>query len=330
MSVDSKRNSACFVWAFIAMTYLLINRADATAFVASDSDSSYLAEVTGSAQMMRSEGQLQAAPSHHAHVAHALVTHNDGAHKSSSDDTATKSGKLKIALYYESRCPDCVLFINNSLAPLWQNKDLNQHIELTMNPYGNAMTVPMSQISEGYVFWHPERKTGWDFVHICQHGGEECFANTIQACAISKLPQEKHMEMILCMEILPNYGIEKASYDCMEKFSIDKDTIRKCATGSEGNKILAELGKQTAKVPGRGGTPWLMINGKHEENPMNLLKTVCAHVGPEPAACKPFGTERGGSKKSKKDEDDGDYFHVFNKVNNVDKNLVIIPPPKRI
>jgi hypothetical protein len=329
------RNSPCFVFACLAAAYLVINPVVAVAVHGKEADSSYLAEVTGSAQMLRSE-------SHHATEAHPdgddrIVISPDK--DSNADDdkdsnanhaAAKQQGKLKVELYYESRCPDCVLFINNSLAPIWQNKDLNPHIELTMNPYGNAMTVPISQISEGYFFWHPERKTGWDYVHICQHGGEECFANTIQACAISKLPQEKHMELILCMESLPEWGIEKASYECMEKLSVDKNKIRSCANGPEGNKILAELGKKTQQVPGRTGTPWLMVNGQHLENPTNLLKTVCAHVGPESStSCKPFATEK-GAKKSKKEEDDGDEFQVFNKLNNVDKNLVIMPPPKRI
>jgi interferon gamma-inducible protein 30 len=287
--------------------------ADGAALQAS-ADSSYIAEVTSSSQIMRSEGL-----SHSPHAGDGSVAANE---------------KLKLELYYESRCPDCIMFINNSLAPLWRNAELNQHFELTMNPYGNAMTVPMSEISEGYSFWHPEQKA-YDYVHICQHGGEECFGNTIQACAISKLPQEKHMEMILCMESLPEYGLEKASYECMEKFSIDKHKIRECVNGPEGNKILAEFGEQTRKVPGRQGTPWLMVNGKHLENPDNLLKTVCAHVlvgqTSPPSSCKPFEKAAAPKKHEKKeDEHSDDWFQVLGKVNNVDKNLVMMPPPKHI
>jgi interferon gamma-inducible protein 30 len=266
----------------------------------------------------------------HTSPAHSSTAHTQEATEKRNATHASDHSKLKIELYYESRCPDCVLFINNTLGPLWRNEELNAHIDLVMNPYGNAMTVPMSQISEGYKYWHPERAHGWDYVHICQHGGEECFGNTIQACAISKLPQEKHMELILCMESLPDWGLEKSSYECMEKFSIDKDKIKECAKGAEGNKLLGEFGHKTNQVPDRGGTPWLMINNVHLENPSNLLKAVCAHVGPGPESCKPFEHEHGHAHHEDSGSDEGDEFQVFGKMNNVDKSLVILPPPKKV
>ena len=57
---------------------------------------------------------------------------------------------VAINLYYETRCPDCVEFINQTLRPLWNNKDIRPHLNITMNPYGNAMSIPVAKVSEGY------------------------------------------------------------------------------------------------------------------------------------------------------------------------------------
>lgn len=336
MVSDTRRNCARLVFACLSTSWLFSDVADAIAVQASGTDSTYFAEVTGSAQMMRSEGPQQPAAREQNLVgAHKSASaHHD---KSAHDSHSSSPAKVKIELYYESRCPDCVLFINNSLAPFWQNKELNPHIELKMNPYGNAETMPMSEISAGYKYWHPEKNssTGWDYVHICQHGGEECFGNTIQACAISKLHQNASMDLILCMESMPEYGLEKSSFECMDKFNIDKDLIRTCASGPEGNKLLAEFGNATNKVPGRAGTPWLLINGHHLEDPENLLKEVCAKVGPGPTSCKQFehhgDAHHGAHHGAQNGEEHGDdWFPVLTKINNVDKNLVILPPPTKV
>lgn len=325
MTTDSKRNSIYLVLACALLTDIV----DAVAVQASGTESSYFAEVTGSAQMMRSEGKpVSTHPPAHAHAQAA----RPASHSVAAGKKATPVKKVKLELFYESRCPDCVEFMNSSVAKIWRDKELNPHIDLVLNPYGNAMTVPMAKISEGYKFWHPDRKNEWKDVFICQHGDEECFADTLQACAIAKLPQEQHVELIFCMEGKAPYETpERSSYECMEDLKINKEDMRTCANGKEGNQILFEAGVRTSKVPGRDGTPWILIDGKHLENPEHLLREVCAKVGPGMKACKAFERKPEDSKSEKKDdtEQDPNWFRVLGKVNNVDKNLVMMSPPEK-
>jgi len=209
--------------------------------------------------------------------------------------TATKTKQnLTIELYYESRCPDCVEFVNNTLRPIW-NSDLRDHLTLTMNPYGNSMSVPVKNVSEGYKFFHPNSTgAGWDYVHICQHGTDECFGNLVHACALKsdKVNQSEAMELIFCMadnalRERPD-GIEKASYECMSKAGIDQKPIKECVQGTHGNKIMTELGELTQKVPGRTGTPWVMLGGVNLADASKLLKNVCHQLGNSPSSCSSF------------------------------------------
>jgi len=210
--------------------------------------------------------------------------------------TATKTlGNVTIDLYYESRCPDCVEFINNTLAPLWRNADLRDHLTLTMNPYGNSMSIPVKNVSEGYRFFHPNTTgAGWDYVHICQHGTDECFGNLVHACALKsdEVHQSQAMELIFCMaddamKEQPS-GIEKASYECMAKAGIDQKPIKECVQSTHGNKLMTDFGKLTQKVPDRTGTPWVMLGGKNLVDASKLLKSVCHQLGNSPSSCSSF------------------------------------------
>lgn len=205
----------------------------------------------------------------------------------------TTHGPVSINLYYETRCPDCIMFINQTLEPLWRTKGLDKHLNITLNPYGNAMSIPVANVSEGYKFFHPGKTgAGWDYVHICQHGTDECFGNLIQACAIKKVPQDQYMELVFCMASKPNWGIEKSSYECLLNAKIDPKPIKECATSPEGNKMMAEFGKLTGAVQGRQGTPWVMIDGVNLANVTNLLGAACGKLGNGPEACAPFAKSK--------------------------------------
>jgi len=205
------------------------------------------------------------------------------------EDTAPTK-LVSINLYYETRCPDCIEFINNTLAPMWANKDIRPHLNITVNPYGNAMSIPMANVSAGYKFWHAETTgTGFDYVHVCQHGSDECLGNLIQACAISMVEKEKYMDMVFCMAAKPDWSIEKASYECMVSAGVPHDQVKECATSARGNKLYADLGRKTDAVPGRQGTPWIMIDGINLQNVTDLMRTVCTGIGDAgPTSCSPF------------------------------------------
>jgi len=211
---------------------------------------------------------------------------------------------VSINLYYETRCPDCIEFINNTLAPMWANKDIRPHLNITVNPYGNAMSIPMANVSAGYKFWHAETTgTGFDYVHVCQHGSDECLGNLIQACAISMVEKEKYMDMVFCMAAKPDWSIEKASYECMVSAGVPHDQVKECATSARGNKLYADLGRKTDAVPGRQGTPWIMIDGINLQNVTDLMRTVCTGIGDAgPTSCSSFQAAPAATEAPAKDD----------------------------
>lgn len=208
--------------------------------------------------------------------------------KSEDKDWASK-GPVSINLYYETKCPDCVEFINQTLSQLWADEELREHLNITINPYGNAMSVPTAKVSDGYKFFHAETTgAGWDYVHICQHGADECLGNLIQACAIEKVEQKKYMSMVICMASEPQWGIEKLAYECMDKAKIDPKPIKDCVTSTHGNQLMAQLGKATGEVQGRKGTPWVMVGGINLENVTDLMRSACHGLLNGPKTCAGF------------------------------------------
>lgn len=237
------------------------------------------------------------------------------AQKTQNVSTSVYTGKnatVNVHLFYETRCPDCIEFINGTLAPLWRNKEMRSRLNITMNPYGNAMSLPVEKVSAGYKWWHPETtKDEWAYVHICQHGNDECLGNLIQTCAAGLAEQGQFMEMVFCMADRSGrgWGIEKSSYECMQKHNIDAKQVKECVESPQGNKLFADYGKITSAVEGRQGTPWVLINGAALANPAELERTVCTHIlvqeptmGQEPysgpESCKPYMKEIAGGKGS--------------------------------
>jgi interferon gamma-inducible protein 30 len=258
------------------------------------------------------------------------ANYNAAGHKAQSGNSSGDSSTVKtvnIHLFYETRCPDCVMFLNQTLEPLWRNKEMRPHLNITVNPYGNAMSLPVANVSDGYKFWHPESTTHeWEYVHICQHGTDECLGNLIQACTISLVEQEKYMEMILCMADKPDWSIEKASYECMQQHGIDHDSVKECVNSPQGNKLFADYGKITQDVPGRQGTPWVLINGQALGNVTDLMKTVCTHVmvaGSGPTSCQPFAGAPAAPAPAAEGGGDGD-FTVLPVLQKREKNLVAL------
>lgn len=298
----------CFLttFAFVAEAVVITNKADeAEIIVGADAK-----------QMMRN-------------VNHPASTHAKAADKNATSAAPAKT--VNINLYYETRCPDCIEFINGTLAPLWRNKEMRPHLNITMNPYGNAMSLPVANVSEGYKFWHPETTSdGWEYVHICQHGTDECLGNLIQACAISIAKQDQYMELVLCMADKPRWSIEKASYDCMHQHGIDHHTVQECVNSPQGNKLFADFGQATQAVPGRKGTPWVLINGATLGNVTDLMQTVCSHVMVEengPTSCKPFAKAAAAASAPKAHGGaDGDFTVL--PVLKKEKQLVELSPDK--
>lgn len=214
----------------------------------------------------------------------------------SDNKNTTAPQKVDIDVYYETRCPGCLLFLNRTLEPLWRKRNLREVFNINMYTYGNGMTVPVANISDGYKFWHPDSTgKGWKNVQICQHGNDECLGNLVQVCVKNITDHEKHMDLIFCMtaSTIAGYGVEKSTYECMEKVGIDKDKVRDCVTSPRGDELVTAAGAQTRTLKGRLGTPWVLVGGQHVAdnilmNSTLLLQSVCQHVNNAPVPCAPF------------------------------------------
>lgn len=217
--------------------------------------------------------------------------------QSRSECTTVPGAKVSLDVYYESRCPGCLLFINKTLEPLWRTPGLKDVLNISMVTFGNSRSVPVAEISEGYKFFHPETaEQGWDTVQICQHGSDECFGNLIHLCSQHVTDDhDKYMELIFCTAAMTIDGFaeENSAYQCMEKAGIDKDKVRECVTSKTGNQLMEAAGKVTAELKDRQGTPWVMVAGAHVEDHLLVNKTlmtqsVCSHVCNVPEPCAPF------------------------------------------
>jgi len=229
--------------------------------------------------------------------------------------------KVSVDVYYETRCPGCLLFINRTLEPLWRQKGMADVLNISMITYGNGMTIPIKDVSEGYKFWHPQTTgKGWNSVQICQHGADECLGNLVQLCTKEVAKHEQYMELIFCMAAtsIQGYGEEKSTFECMQKNGIDHDKVRKCVTSTQGNELATKAGQQTHLLKDRKGTPWVMIEGTHVEdqllmNTTLLMQSVCSHVDNGPVPCSPFKKPKAAPAPApaRAAPSEGDDFQVF-------------------
>mmetsp|Transcript_7062 Transcript_7062/g.12154 ORF Transcript_7062/g.12154 Transcript_7062/m.12154 type:complete len:314 (-) Transcript_7062:50-991(-) len=208
---------------------------------------------------------------------------------------SSNNSKVHIQVYYETRCPYCVSFLNATLGSFWQKSDLKSNVNISLYPYGNAQTVLVSNVSMGYKFWHPKvEQSKITSMSVCQHGKDECFGNLIQACAIHLEPQDVHMDFIVCMSARVEDSFEKSSYECMEEAGMDKAKMKDCVMGEQGSNITNEMAMKTEAVHGRVGTPWILVDGQNLENPDELQKAVCEILDYGPTSCTKYADPEDG------------------------------------
>lgn len=189
----------------------------------------------------------------------------------------TADGKVKVDLYSESLCPDCLAFIRGSLKTAANTKDFWKICEFNIIPYGNARRT--------------QNGSSWSFT--CQHGVRECQGNLIEGCAIKKYEfYTQALPFILCLEENTT-DFSAQGQRCATKFNLDWNAINTCATGAEGNKYMYDFAVATEKlVPAHTYVPWIVVNDRHttsSENAViaNMVRYVCSiYTGPERiAAC---------------------------------------------
>jgi len=188
--------------------------------------------------------------------------------------------QVNVALYYESLCPGCRSFITGQVAKAVQ--EIGDIITVDLVPFGNAHEEKAG--AEG---------DSWKFT--CQHGESECRGNMMETCAMSLLKDFKsYWPFVLCLEST-NGDFDTIGQQCASKAKVDFDSIKACVNGAQGNAAEHKMAEKTENLnPPHKYTPWIVVNGKHNEiiqrrAQMNLVKYVCEeYTGTKPAACSKY------------------------------------------
>ncbi|XP_006649925.1 gamma-interferon-responsive lysosomal thiol protein-like isoform X2 [Oryza brachyantha] len=179
-----------------------------------------------------------------------------------------KKGKVDVALYYESLCPFSATFVVDRLAKVFRDGLLDA-IDLSLVPYGNA------RVRDGKI--------------SCQHGGDECLLNTVEACAIDAWPDLRvHFRFIYCVESLVVDGKRSEWESCFAKLNLDAKPVTDCYKSERGHQLSLKYGRQTdALQPPHKYVPWVVVDGQPlYEDYENFEAYVCkAYKGHPPKVC---------------------------------------------
>jgi len=202
---------------------------------------------------------------------------------------ASSTGKVRLNVFYETMCPHCLNFMTQGLRPVWQDPELRAHVDLHLYPSGNAVAVPANNLSAGYSFWHRDNMDQ-NYVFLCQHGEAECLGNMIQACAVKELKEpSQYLSLIFCMSALPQFAVEKSSFECAKELKMDLTPVRACVQSPEGRAHMYQITTFSNTLnPPRQHVPWVTLDDEHfeEADTGDLLSPLCRKLSaPRPAAC---------------------------------------------
>lgn len=205
---------------------------------------------------------------HEAHQETANVDNKD-------EEVQLDAAPVEVTLYFESYCPGCKSWLQNTAYPAYQRMASSGILKLNLVPYGNAQ----------------ERPYGSSYTFYCQHGAAECYGNKIESCAIHYMgDQSAWFPFIHCLEY---YGpTDTNAQYCASLQKFDYTPIRTCANGEEGTQLEHQMALKTnALNPRHAYVPWLTMNGYHTDAIQNGLQSnmiayVCAtYTGTKPAVC---------------------------------------------
>ncbi|KAJ0088994.1 hypothetical protein Patl1_31414 [Pistacia atlantica] len=154
--------------------------------------------------------------------------------------------KVNVALYYESLCPGSAEFILKYLVDVF-DLDLIDIVNLKLVPWGNAETTdPNNTI-------------------VCQHGEDECYFNTIHACAIEALPDTETSKG-------PIHEKEEMWRSCCQGLKEVEQAIQNCFDSGHGTELELKYRNET---PPHDYVPWLTVNDKQVEYLQYFLVYIC-------------------------------------------------------
>lgn len=118
------------------------------------------------------------------------------------------------------------------------------------------------------------------------HGEAEIMGDIVQACAMKYSPSMWY-SLVLCQNRNPK-AVALNGESCAKELGIAWDEIGKCASGPEGQELLAASFKKSddQKI---GSSPTIMIAGKSYEGsrrPNDMMRAICAeYKGEKPTVC---------------------------------------------
>ncbi|XP_052750762.1 GILT-like protein 1 isoform X2 [Galleria mellonella] len=183
--------------------------------------------------------------------------------------------KVKIAVYYESLCPDSKRFITTQLAPVW--RDFRGVVKVKLVPYGKST--------------HDKINDKWQF--NCHHGPNECYGNKVQSCILKdrSLADTDKMELVICL--MSQASPDKSLDTCLNQINkqSESEKLTRCANGEQGDGLLATYGDKTDAVQRPlAFVPTVIINEKFDQaiqdEAFKDLKAVVCRVAPiKPSVC---------------------------------------------
>ncbi|KAM7264947.1 hypothetical protein ACFE04_002630 [Oxalis oulophora] len=203
-----------------------------------------------------------------------LLIINTSSSSASSDNYNTNNNNnnnnVTVSIYYETLCPYCADFIVNHLSKVFDN-GLISIINLRLVPWGNAFTQQNGTVS-------------------CQHGPDECFLNTIDACTITIYPDaHRHFRFVRCIEQKAMNNKIKEWTNCFDMSGLGKVPID-CYKSGYGNSLDQKFAKETSQLnPPHRFVPWVVVNNQAlQEDFENFMSYICkAYQGPQlPDTCR--------------------------------------------
>lgn len=190
------------------------------------------------------------------------------------------SDPVRLAVFFESLCPDSIRFMEDQLYPTWNN--VPEIMDVDLNAYGFITETPL---------------TGGGYKFECQHGPDECEGNLMLACAKNYITdQSQYVDFTLCVMMSDNPPY--SGQTCADNAGIPFNQIDECWKSEESQHLLHEIGlQQNGLRPVVDWVPWIVLNDEHTDEiqadaESGLQVLLCsAYEGTKPAACQTTAEE---------------------------------------
>ncbi|XP_045499687.1 GILT-like protein 1 [Colias croceus] len=170
--------------------------------------------------------------------------------------------KLRLAVYYESECPDSKSFILRQLQPAIHL--LHSYVKLRLIPFGKSRSIDYG--NDGFE---------------CQHGSGECLGNMVQDCALNmmKKQSDKLKVAYVACEMQTRAGAQ-GDLTCVQKAGLPANRVEHCVVGNEGTNLQLQSEYYTSLIAPTF-VPTVIVNGEFDQNiqdnaQVDLIGTLCS------------------------------------------------------